>query len=124
MDVPDLARPSRARLVGLDCKPLVAGLLVDLLVLCVQQAEGVERKRRRNKINSSISQRIIGDALLTWISAMYSSLTRSIQASPSRGPALVLSIGSFCTVAFVASSGPDLRAVRERGGALRELMER
>ena len=38
---------------------------------------------------------------------MYSSFIRSIQASPSRGPALVFSMGSFCTVALVASSGPD-----------------
>ena len=39
---------------------------------------------------------------------MYSSFMRSIQASPSRGPAFVFSSGSFCTVALVASSGPDL----------------
>eukprot|EP00965_Chrysotila_dentata_P238677 6202658-Pleurochrysis_carterae.AAC.1 len=42
--------------------------------------------------------------------AVYSSFMRLIQSSPSRGPALIESIGSFCTVALVAASTPALAA--------------
>ena len=45
---------------------------------------------------------------------MYSSFMRFIQSSPSRGPALTVSIGSFCTVALVASSTMLANEERER----------
>ena len=44
----------------------------------------------------------------TVINARYSSFIRLIHSSPSRGPALTLSSGSFCTVDLVCSSGPEL----------------
>ncbi len=40
----------------------------------------------------------------TAISAMSSSFIRLIHSSPSRGPALTVSSGSFCTVFLVTSS--------------------
>ena len=99
---PHLALPPRAGLVRrLDRKPLVARLLVDLLVLRAVAA--------RRRVSTGGSARAAAGGR-TWMSALYSSFTRLIQSSPSRGPALMVQSGSFCIVAFVASSMPAMAA--------------
>ena len=108
---PHLALPPRAGLVRrLDRKPLVARLLVDLLVLRAAAAAAArEHGRRRARVTGG----------RTWMSALYSSFTRLIQSSPSRGPALMVHSGSLDIVAFVASSMPAMVTV----GGLRLVVE-
>jgi hypothetical protein len=107
--VPDLARPLRASLVRLDRKPLVARLLVHLLVLLGR--EGSDESQRCAGMAGGKSAYGAGVWRRTAMRAMYSSFMRLIHSSPSRGPALTVSSGSFCTTDLVLWSGPSaLRA--------------
>lgn len=107
----DISAP-RAGLVRFNSEPVVVGFLVHLDVLQFpsqhkQKAntkQSVPHRAPTHTTRNGEIKRRNSPHERTWMSARYSSLSRLVQFSPSRGPARVTSSGIFCTVRFVFSS--------------------